>query len=441
MYKSLLTRGVTAWVSRRATRQSSLKSLAFLVSAGLAIFVPLALWLYQLNAENGLTMAGQAALSVAVAALTTIGVIHLWVVLPVKSMLDVLDDLYRGVYSTRTQVEGNDEIGQLGERINHLADRLLQREESLAKTMTALDISYRLARVAGDSFDEHSAKQGICATISDVYPKVRALFVSSTEHEHSQQSTVPVILAKTALARGSPTFGTNLNAWEIALPVHLGGQRYEALVMYCEIGAPHPDEAMVLNIVLHVTMVIASAANYQRATTDGLTGLNNKQYGKEWLEHTCMEALRYGHPLSLLALDIDFFKRVNDTYGHSAGDSVLKLIAHTLKASVRNADIPIRNGGEEFLVVLPHTLATQAQVLAEKIRETVEKLEIDVPTGERLNVTISIGVSELASTDTVTALLDRADFALYDAKANGRNQVRIRKADLGVAHDSATKSP
>ena len=124
-------------------------------------------------------------------------------------------------------------------------------------------------------------------------------------------------------------------------------------------------------------------------------------------------------------VDVDKFKRVNDTYGHLVGDTVIKAIADTIQVTLRDYDTLGRFGGEEFIAILPSTSCQQAQIIAERVRAAVSKLEIVLDnTSQVLQVTVSLGVATLASTDSkAESIIDRADKALLQAKENGRNQV------------------
>ena len=126
--------------------------------------------------------------------------------------------------------------------------------------------------------------------------------------------------------------------------------------------------------------------------------------------------------------DIDFFKKVNDTYGHAAGDEVLRQAAAVIKEHLRESDIPSRYGGEEFAVLLPFTHIDEAEIVGERLRKAVEEASItiyqDTEEEKQINVTISMGLAEYDGKETGEALFERADKALYEAKTNGRNQVR-----------------
>lgn len=162
----------------------------------------------------------------------------------------------------------------------------------------------------------------------------------------------------------------------------------------------------------------------QYATLDALTNLNNRRQFETRLGQEIAIAKRQNNPLCAMMIDIDFFKKVNDTYGHASGDEVLRTVASIIKDKLRESDIPARYGGEEFAVLLPFTHIDEAQIVAERLRKAVEANVVHVDNID-INVTISMGLAEFTSEETGETLFERADKALYEAKTNGRNQVRI----------------
>ncbi len=161
------------------------------------------------------------------------------------------------------------------------------------------------------------------------------------------------------------------------------------------------------------------------ATTDGLTGLANRKRFDAALTHAADEAARSGASLCLLLIDIDHFKRFNDTYGHQVGDLVLKLLAAVLKSNVKGQDLPARYGGEEFAIILPNTPLPGALKLAETIREDVARKDLTERNAGSAagRVTVSIGAACWRQGEPPTDLIRRADQALYKAKEAGRNRV------------------
>lgn len=172
-----------------------------------------------------------------------------------------------------------------------------------------------------------------------------------------------------------------------------------------------------------------NAALEASAMTDGLTQLANRRHLDRRLAEEVARANRYGAPLSVLLLDVDHFKKVNDGHGHSAGDAVLREIARELRSSVRIMDLAARYGGEELLVLAPSTPSHAAHVFAERLRAQIEHLAIDAPGAERaLRVTVSIGVAQLAPGHDGASVLAAADEALYEAKRSGRNRVVVARS-------------
>jgi len=168
------------------------------------------------------------------------------------------------------------------------------------------------------------------------------------------------------------------------------------------------------------------------STTDHLTELRTRRYLSEVLAVECLRSKRYKSPLSVVMADLDYFKRVNDTYGHAAGDAVLKGTADVLRKNLRATDVAARWGGEEFLVVLPETDLQGAELWAERWREDIEGHTFEAPDGKTLRVTISIGVASLSDDmDKQDVLIDAADKALYRAKESGRNRVVVQERPLG----------
>ncbi|MCR8922479.1 GGDEF domain-containing protein [Dasania sp. GY-MA-18] len=155
------------------------------------------------------------------------------------------------------------------------------------------------------------------------------------------------------------------------------------------------------------------------ASTDTLTGLHNRRLILKLLSKDLEISTRYNRELSLLMVDIDHFKNINDKYGHQMGDHVLSLIAKKLEDECRQTDLVGRYGGEEFLIILPETNQQAAIELAERVRNEVNGLDI----GLSIAISCSIGVTSLIKGDSITTLIKRADDALYQAKDQGRNRV------------------
>ena len=162
------------------------------------------------------------------------------------------------------------------------------------------------------------------------------------------------------------------------------------------------------------------------SVTDPLTGLSNRRSLDYELKQEVSRCLRYNTKLSCIMLDIDHFKKVNDTYGHLMGDEVLKMIGRVLKDNLRIHDIPARYGGEEFVILLPETGIKAACKVAEKIRKLIENNQVE-KNGEKVAVTVSCGVAEFVpgKMNNPMELIEAADNALYVAKKKGRNRTEV----------------
>lgn len=192
----------------------------------------------------------------------------------------------------------------------------------------------------------------------------------------------------------------------------------------------------------NLDLVVRNRMLSEVSTRDALTGLYNRWFVLEKIDSEINRALRHGSPMSLLMLDIDHFKRINDTWGHSAGDHVLQAIGKLLRESCRVYDVPGRYGGEEFCIVLPETKPGNTNVVAERIRRRLEATQLSCGDGSVV-VTASIGIAgmEAASEGEILSpatLIDRADRAMYTAKSRGRNRVETWDEALVSTEDSVS---
>ena len=156
--------------------------------------------------------------------------------------------------------------------------------------------------------------------------------------------------------------------------------------------------------------------------TDALTGLYNRRHLDTMLEREFLRAKRYGSDLSVAIIDIDFFKKVNDTHGHICGDYILKEVAYLILENFRKTDIIFRYGGEEFVALLTETTLEKAKIPLERLRKSVEEYAFNFK-GTDIKITISGGATEIGDVENASEFLDNADKALYMAKENGRNQI------------------
>jgi len=183
------------------------------------------------------------------------------------------------------------------------------------------------------------------------------------------------------------------------------------------------DLEMAVLLAAHISLALENNRLYEISVSDGLTNLYNRRYLEQRLSKELSYAKRFRKPLTVLMTDIDFFKKVNDTYGHQAGDHALRKVSEILTEELREYDVVARYGGEEFAIMLLATPRSRGASTAERLRRSVEQAEITFR-GQNIPVTLSIGVASFPEdADESDALVGLADKALYRAKEQGRNQV------------------
>ena len=221
-------------------------------------------------------------------------------------------------------------------------------------------------------------------------------------------------------------------------PIQGEGKTLGALVAYSTIGKLSANEIEYLIELTKQSGITIQRANVysevlKHATMDALTGLNNRRQFEIRLKQETSQSVRKNTNLCGLMLDIDYFKKVNDTYGHAAGDCVLKGVAEIITKTVREYDIPCRYGGEEFFILLPMTTLEETLSVAERLRRNIQNAQIDIRAAKlkgisTLQVTASIGVNIFDKVETAEEFYHGADKALYESKINGRNRVTSYKS-------------
>ena len=186
-------------------------------------------------------------------------------------------------------------------------------------------------------------------------------------------------------------------------------------------------------------MALLVEDSQRMATTDALTGLMNRRAFITSMEAELARSRRYDYPLTLLLLDVDHFKQVNDKRGHAAGDRVLAAIGNHLRVTFRRSDYAARWGGEEFVVALTSTALEGGYLTAERMREALSELQIRDERGERIAITASVGLAVLRTSDSLDTVLDRADRAMYASKTAGRNRVSVAQDDAAAHTDLAPR--
>jgi diguanylate cyclase (GGDEF)-like protein len=361
--------------------------------------------------------------------------------------------LATGNLAARAQVVGKNELALLALNFNHMAGRVeaAHTESDLlytlvveaSKTLEVSEIAASLAKVLQHKlcpmrttfFLETDVHGWICASRTSAGEEdwasgedaLEAVLVSGAESLQPLLTGMPAQMVADACRTQKLQLTSDEQGMNFVLPAvvdkHLVG------LLVC-IGVPaniQVGQYVIEKLGMHIALVASNSRNYTSAITDGLTRLKNKRYGLTRLDDAVYTARRYRAGLGLVMCDIDHFKRVNDTYGHQAGDVVLKEVSRRIAMSVRQADIAVRYGGEEFMLILPETEVNQLAGIGEKIRQAVTASPVDLgPLGASLPVTISVGVTAFhPETDSGELLIARADAALYRAKKGGRDRVEF----------------
>jgi len=274
----------------------------------------------------------------------------------------------------------------------------------------------------------------------ELLEKMRKKGVKKAELCDACKRMGPLIIDNLAIDEKCKSLASVKSGSSICVPIRTRNNLWGVL----HLRRMHPQAFSKEDVQLAQAMAYQFAIAMQRAflfeqistlaVTDELTGLYNLRKLREDVEREVIRSKRYNHEFSIIMGDIDHFKKINDFYGHRAGDKVLKEIAAALESSKREVDRAYRYGGEEFVILLPETSLAEATEVAEKMRKRIESLEIRInENAQPLNVTISMGVSSFPENgQEIQSLIQAADEALYTAKFLGRNRVSSYSESLGV---------
>jgi len=369
--------------------------------------------------------------------------------------------LAAGNLAARADVVGKNELALLAHNFNYMAERIQEQVARIEAAHTESELLYTLVVEASKNLETGDVAAGVARVLlQKLRPSHAAFFLETAdggwtcaaggiggdEKVASGEGALETVLAtgtaqlRPLLLAGMPAqlVADACRARKLQLKRDAGGLTFALPVvadarlagMLICIGIPatmQVEQDLLENLGVHLALAAINSRNYTGAITDGLTRLNNKRYGLIRLEEAVYAAKRYQSGLGLLMCDIDHFKRVNDTYGHLAGDAALREVSRRIAACVRKADIPVRYGGEEFMLILPATDARPLATIGEKIRQAVAAtpIELGAP-GVSLPLTISVGVVAFhADSDSADTLIARADAALYRAKEGGRDRVEF----------------
>ena len=375
----------------------------------------------------------------------------------IASFLGAAQRLGQGDFDAKVPTVGRDEFARLGDEFNRMSGQLEQRLEELdAERARLQDAMRRIGETFAANLDRDALLKIVLRTALDGTngtggratlrggpgDGLRQVAHAGTLDDldaalHAAESAV--------LETGAPRDAQAGDVHALAYPLRAaatdadGPPRITGIVAIARRGEPFTARdrelfeylagqasVSVENVGLHETVE-------RQATTDELTGLANRRQFQETLSTEVERSRRFGQPVGLVMLDIDNFKRVNDTYGHQAGDLVLREVAAVLRSSAREIDEPARYGGEELAAVLPGTDLEGAFNLAERVREGIAALDLPIRTadGAPLKITASFGAATVpSSAGDVRELIAAADAALYDAKRSGKNRT-VRAAALG----------
>jgi diguanylate cyclase (GGDEF)-like protein len=374
----------------------------------------------------------------------------------VAELLEAAQRIGRGDFSTRVPTVGGDELAALGEEFNRMAAKLRTREEELRQERERVQGSVRrLGQAIASNLDRDGLLRVVVqAAVEGVGAQAgRATVRRGVDAPMQERARTGVVdglreairEAETqALAARRPQMVLVDGVSALAHPV-LGGADgtgpVDGLVSVAREGREFTNaerelfEYLAAQAAVSMENVELHEAVARESVTDELTGLFNRRRFDEALDTEVERARRFGGPMALVLLDIDDFKKFNDTYGHQQGDDVLREVARVLRETCREIDEPARYGGEELAVVLPGTDLDGAWLFAERVRRGIAALRMPLMLGAGdLRVTASLGVAALPeSADDADELLAAADAALYDAKRGGKDQVV--RAQRTPAHD------
>jgi len=347
-----------------------------------------------------------------------------------------------------------------GDKLLHLLDTLNERTTELEQTQIQLETIYETARSLGEIHDldevyaeinniaDHILGYQMCSILlldsSCTNLEITAIMTSGKKEVFKTPTKVSLAgVAGSAIKKGRIIRIADLEGVDNYIP-GLENAR-------CEMAAPmlargkiigvlnaestkiaafnERDEKLFSVLAASAGMAIENARLHRRISnmtmTDDLTGIHNYRYFVQRLEEEKRRASRYNLPLSLIMLDLDWFKKTNDTYGHEVGNIVLKEIVQVVKSCIRDTDTFCRYGGEEFIIILPQTGTYDASLLGERIRASVEKHDFTIATGiAELKITVSLGTTSFPDNGlSTTELVQTVDMALYRAKGSGKNMV------------------
>ncbi len=333
-------------------------------------------------------------------------------------------------------------------RLKMMTDELLLRDKTAGEFGVDSQTTFQQDVVQGSRIaiidDDLAQSQRISDFISQKGAFIDIISDMGIVSNKVIQGNYDLIIISTQLAdidalRLSTNFKSNLETRNVPILILVDEQDTSIIIKALDLGVndyiiqPIDENELIARINTQLRRKKyqdALKTNYQKsvsmATTDSLTGMYNRHYFDSHFKTLFAQAIRDKRNLSIMILDIDFFKKVNDEYGHLAGDAILRQVPARIVQAVRPTDLVARYGGEEFVVILPNTDLREAYTVASRVRESIDQKEFTIPIDDKeknINKTVSVGVTTLETGDTPEMLLGRSDKALYQAKENGRNKV------------------
>jgi diguanylate cyclase (GGDEF)-like protein len=366
----------------------------------------------------------------------------------VAEMLGAARRIGDGDFSRKIPVHGSDEMAGLANEFNKMSDRLRDQMDELRSQRLEIERSVqRIGEAFASGLDREALLEIVVeTTVGACNAEFGLIALSGHVGAEAQAGKATDAMQEAALAAEEEALrardvvdAQRDGAQAMSSPLSRMGRPEETLgaMTVARTGSPFaPEEHDVFRYL--VGQASASVENVslhemvsQQAVTDELTGLANNRALRDWLAREAARATRFSHDLSLLMLDIDDFKQVNDTYGHLQGDAVLRLVGEILESEARAVDQPARYGGEEFVVALPETDTEGAVGLAERIRARIAAQGVPRVDGDgAIRVTASLGVASIPATARdVQELIAVADAALYEAKRAGKDRVAAAEPD------------
>lgn len=359
-----------------------------------------------------------------------------------RRFAQITTQLASGKLDKRVPVVGKDEVAILSSSFNDMADALQMRMQNIEEARLRM-------RRQMDLFGDALAN---ATDISEMLQAVLALAVESTAGTHARfwtideeghfvhsaciglrpEDTTPCELERAVTVRGCTVINADAPYWMV-VPARMS-DRIVGLLTIVSLDTPFDDDdaRMAERLGVQAAVAIDNALLHEQlrdqATRDGLTGLPNHRTLQDTLSNMLEESNRKRTPLGVVLLDIDNFKRVNDTYGHPTGDEALKAIGRVLEHGIGAMGMAGRFGGEEFVLLVPDLDVNAVARIADRLREDITKIEIPLETGGTLKITSSFGVANVDQNPgaiTSTELLHQADVGMYNAKRTGKNRVVI----------------